>query len=218
MKKRIRKKPVALLIAMLAAVMLLTTACGSGIFKAKVRSALNPIKIPDLNLPKPEVETQDAKTYYEERGTIVETADLSQSNVMLSEAEVYKMLTERGFDQNPITTSLDRNGDYIDEKRISSSSKDKHPVYETEYTSADGMSWIIMVISDKVVADPIYFNFVSQKYAETIVAENENVTSYDGVTKQFFVTSPSEAALIIKRVDKITSQSLDRMTMEELNK
>ena len=204
MKKR------SLLILLLALTVL--TSCGK-----REGPSVSPSNVSNLNIPQPEIEFVDAEEYYKENGELIDSFAIRKADAMLSESEVCAMLKERGFTDLTITTNIDEKGRIIDPIGISEKSDTKHPVYETDYFTPDGMPWIITVISDKITANPVYYNFQSGK-TPMIIIEDENVTSYDYDSKKFYVTVPSESALITRRVERIDAETLATMTVEELSK
>jgi hypothetical protein len=163
------------------------------------------------------IEMRDADEYFEENGEIKEIVDIKKSGIMLSESKLYKELKRRGFSDCKTTSSYDAKGNIIDEIDVSSKSNDKHPVYEVNYTSSNGVSWVIMIIGDCFVANPLSYNLQASVSVMVCYAEKDTITSYDSVSKQFYMTVPSESVLIVRHIDKITSEALDKLTMEEIS-
>lgn len=166
----------------------------------------------------PPVEMMDAEEYFQEHGQVLDIVPIGESDSLLSETQVYALLRERGFTEYPVTTGLDAEGGMMEEIEISETSSAKHPIYETYFTSSEGMLWIITVIGDNVTANPFQYNLQTDKTAMTVIVETDHVTSYDNATKRFFDTVPDEDTLITKRVERIDAATLDAMTMEEIEK
>ena len=84
--------------------------------------------------------------------------------------------------------------------------------------SANGDIWSISVVNGMIIANPASFNLNSELTAQLLISESEKLTSYDNATNKFFVTIPYESEVIVKTVDKIDAETLDRLTVEEINK
>ncbi len=166
----------------------------------------------------PIIEKRDAEAYYNEKGTVLDIVELNENDNMLSEADVFTLLSERGFTDYTITTSHDSTGNIIDSIEINSSSPTKHPIYETYYISESGVVWVVAVINTSVMANPISYNLESGKDTMTIVIEQNFVTSFDNATKRFFTTVPLDTTMNTIQVKTISAEALNQMTMEELNK
>lgn len=173
---------------------------------------------PDISISQPEIEFIDAEEYYRENGELLDSIDIHEQDAMLTEMEVCKLFAERGFTDCVITTSVDEDGNLIDTKEISDTSKEKHPVYEADYIGPDGNIWSLMVNSDKIFAIPVLYNFQSENAVTTCIAEDDTITSYDYSAKKFYTLVPSEEALIVKKTERIDVDALAGFTMEELEK
>ncbi len=160
----------------------------------------------------------DIEEYYSENSTIIEKYDVKSSNGIMTEQEAYNLLSSLGFSQAPIFTNYSIDGEFYDDLEISSTSDDKHPMYITNYESSCGEYWTIFLIDDTIIANPTSYNFESGNDVRLTISENETVISYDCETNTFFETDPFDTTLIVKTVDKIDSNALDKLTVEEINK
>ena len=168
--------------------------------------------------PQPTVETKNAEEFFSEHGTVLDVKNIDASDSMLSESEICELLKARGFTDYPITAGQDSEGNLIDEVKVSPDSQRKHPIYETFYASPQGILWVITVIGDTVMANPLSYNLESSKDVMVYISEHEYVTSFDNASKRFFNTVPSESVLILKQVERIDAATLDAMTREEIDR
>lgn len=159
-----------------------------------------------------------AEEYYWNNSEVLDVINAKESTTVLSEAEIKNVLEERGFVDYPIIYYYTMDGEFVDDTEISDDSTDKHPTYQTHYMSATGDIWSISVVNGMIIANPASFNLDSESTAQLLISESEKLTSYDNATNKFFVTIPYESEVIVKTVDKIDAETLDRLTVEEINK
>lgn len=177
-------------------------------------SSIMEVDIPDEFYVTP----PDAESYYENNATVQDIFEAGDSEDALTEAEVYELLTGRGFGENEITSTYTMEGEFYDAAEISESSDEKHPVYETYYFSASGDIWIVSVINNTIVATPVSYNLQSDLGVQVLIAESDTITSYDSTTNQFFETTPNENVLLVVTVDSIDAGTLDGLTVEEIDR
>lgn len=137
-----------------------------------------------------------------------------ESEATFSEEAVDHFLSERGFEDLPITTSYSMEGEYYDAEEISHRPSAYHPTYEVVYEGNSGEIWTLSIIGKDITAHPYFFNQTSSLGAPLIVAESEMVTSYDSASNSFYESVPKESSLIVKVVDKIDKETLDSLTDE----
>lgn len=164
-----------------------------------------------------EVTPPDADAYFEDNSEVINEIDANDSDVVLSEAEISDDLTDRGFGEYPITTEYSMDGEYYEETDISDSSSSKHPIYQTYYITENGDIWTIFVINDAVMANPVSYNDQSDLGVQLIISESDTVTSYDSTTNKFYETIPDESVLIVKTVERIDADTLEDLTIEEID-
>ncbi len=164
------------------------------------------------------VEPSDADDYYGEHSRVVDEYSAQDSNVVLSEKEAHQELLERGFDSFPITTQYTMAGEYYDDTEIDKSSSDKHPMYQTVYISKEGEMWSVMIINDTIFANPVSYNIQSQLNAQLMILEGDIVISYDSTKNKFYETYPDSDVLITKQVKYIDANTLDTLTIKEIDK
>ncbi len=134
----------------------------------------------------------------------------------MTEAEVIALLKERGFTDNPITTEYTADGEMIDKKEVGESDE-THPYYQTIFLSETGEYWTIIVMKGSVIANPVGYNMESNAHgAQLILSESEVITSYDSVTNSFYESIPNESELIVKTVDHIDAETLNSLTVEDI--
>lgn len=164
------------------------------------------------------VTAPDAEEYYENNSTIKSKIKFEDSKNITSEKETYNFLDSRGFAEYPITVEYSTDGKYNDAVEINDSSDDKHPSYQTYYTTKSEDIWAIIVINGKIMASPISYNMKSNQSVPVIISETNTLTSYDSSTNMFYETVPNISSINLKKVDKIDAKALDKLTSEEIDK
>lgn len=164
---------------------------------------------------KPENPTE-ADEYYWDNSEVIDVIDAQESKDVMTETEVITTLRQRGFVDYPITYDYSIDGEYIDDTETVEGSTDKHPMYQTYYEANNGDIWTIFVINGVVIANPASFNLESELEAQLLFSETKELTSYDDETNKFYVTIPKETAAIVKTVEKIDAETLDKWTIEEI--
>ena len=160
----------------------------------------------------------DAEDYYSNNSQIVSEIDAKGSEKVNTEEEACTILESRNFVDYPITTEYSMDGDYSDTVDISKTSSEKHPIYQTYYRSENGELWTIFLINGAVMANPVSYNLQSGMVVQVIVSESNTVTSYDSTTNRFYETIPSAGALVVITIGKIDSESLDSLTIGEIER
>lgn len=168
------------------------------------------------SLPMPE-NPSEADEYFWSTSDVIEVIPAEQSVDVLTEVDVINLLKARGFDDYPVTYEHTITGQYVEETEISQATVAKHPLYYTFYVSANRELWLIYVVNGMVMANPISFNMQSTLAAEVMVSESETVTSYNNDSNQFYVNIPHESTVIVKTIDRIDAETLDELTVEEIN-
>lgn len=168
-------------------------------------------------LPKPENPSEADDYYWDNAEEVISVMDVNESENVPTEAEVTEILKERGFVDSPITCEYAMDGTYNDEDETTDGSVEKHPMYETYYISADGEVWTVSVINGQIIANPASFNLESELESQLLISESEKITSYNDESNKFYETIPKKSAVIVKMVDRIDAETLDRLTIEEIN-
>jgi len=177
----------------------------------------NDNKDPDYIVPSDYViEYPDVEKYYQEHSEILSTSLVQKSSKVLSEKEALQILESRGFTDCPVTTEFSYEGDYIGQKEISDSSE-KHPVYDTYYTNSSGDLWTISIIEDQILAIPVSYSLQSEDSVSVMVAEKEEIVSYDCSTNSYYRTIPNKEAMTLLCFDCIDARKLDSLTIEVLS-
>lgn len=164
-----------------------------------------------------EVNNIDADSYYSDNSEIVSEVSAKDSDNVTTESQTISLFDDRGFNESSIKTEYSMDGEYSEPSEISDSSE-KHPIYQSVYLTDNGDVWNIFVINGKVMANPVSYNLQSKLETQLIISESKSVTSYDSDTNKFFETIPDESSLIVKKVDKINSVTLEKLTIEEIDK
>lgn len=168
-------------------------------------------------LPKPENPSEADDYYWDNAEEVISVMDVNESENVPTEAEVTDILKERGFVDFPITCEYAMDGTYNDEDEITDGSVEKHPMYETYYVSAAGEVWAVSVINGQIIANPASFNLESELESQLLISESEKIISYNDESNKFYETIPKKSAVIVKTVDRIDAETLDRLTIEEIN-
>lgn len=168
-------------------------------------------------LPKPENPSEADDYYWDNAEEVISVMDVNESENVPTEAEVTDILKERGFVDFPITCEYAMDGTYNDEDEITDGSVEKHPMYETYYVSAAGEVWAVSVINGQIIANPASFNLESELESQLLISESEKIISYNDESNRFYETIPKKSAVIVKTVDRIDAETLDRLTIEEIN-
>ncbi len=156
-------------------------------------------------------------SYYRENAEVIKTVNASKSKDAPSEAQVMEILKERGFSTDKITYEFVMGGEYLGEKSIKGDPNKKRPMYQTDYYSASGELWTIFVINGDVIANPVSYNIGSSLPVQLLVAEKNEITSYDHATNKYYVTIPESSAVIVKKVKRIDAATLDKLTSEGID-
>ncbi len=169
-----------------------------------------------LEEPEPEI-SYTAEEYYQEHSQeIIEVVDVQESEEVQSEKDVVTDLQERGFVDFAITFDSSMDGEYSETTEAAANSSQKHPMYQTFFVTDNGDIWSIFVINGAIFANPVFFNLESDLEGQVLFSESEELTSYDDVTNQFYVTVPEESAVVVKVVDRIDAATLNKLTYEEI--
>lgn len=168
-------------------------------------------------LPKPENPTE-ADDYYWDNSTVLDVIDAKESPDIPTEAEVVDILKERGFEGYPITYEYTLDGEFVGTEESAESTTAKRPMYMTYYVSQNNEVWTVFVINGEVFANPFSFNLVSTLETQLLISENDWLTSYNNSVNKFYVNIPKESAVVVKTVDRICADTLDKLTVEEVGK
>lgn len=164
-----------------------------------------------------EVTTEDADEYYKNNSQIISEINANDSDKVSSEKDIKKSLEERGFNVFPITYEYSMDGQYSDSAEISDGSDEKHPMYTTYYVTENGDLWTINEVNGTIVANPVFYNEQSELPVQLIISETDSVVSYDSTKNKFYETIPNNLSLIVKKVDKINAETLEKLTIEEID-
>lgn len=165
-----------------------------------------------------QIEYIDADTYFEQNAEIVSKYNAKDSKNVTTESETYKILLERGFDDYPITATYNMEGEYITSEVTDVESSEKHPMYSTYYATELGEIWIINVVDGSITASPVMYNQNAKNTVETLIVEDDTMISYDGPLNKYYEIIPFESFAILKKVEKIDSDTLENLSTEEIDK
>lgn len=166
--------------------------------------------------PPYEVTPPNADEYFSENTTVSSQFAAADAKGIHTEKDAYKNLSDRGFTQYAIMAEYDMNGTYTEAYEISKYSSTPHPMYQTYYTTKTGDLWMILEINGVVMANPLSFN----QYADMplVISETGNITSYDSTLNKFYVNVPHEDVMLVKKIEKINTETLEKLTAEEIAK
>lgn len=163
-------------------------------------------------------EMSDMEAYFQQRGEIISITDAKTSDKIETEKAVAANLSSRGFDQYPITYEYSLDGEYSRSAEASADSNEKHPTYETYYMTKAGSLWTIFEVNGQVTAYPASYNMESDQEAETMIAETTAIMSYDSGSNKFYETIPKPSAMIVKTVDRIDAETLEKLTNDKIDR
>ena len=167
------------------------------------------VTVDELTLPE-----FDAESYYAELGDVRSVIKAEDSDDVRTEKAVTADFKERGFTDS-ITTPYSMDGKFLDGAEISADSTQSHPVYETYYQSSEEVLWFISEVNGVIMAKPLtYLNKTPEK--PIVLIEGDSVTAYDSSMNSFFEIVPSN--YILKTVDHIDVETLDGLTLREVEK
>lgn len=156
--------------------------------------------------------------YYLNNSEKIVSVEVVDETNTLSEAEVFAMLTKRGFVDYPITYSYDMNGKYVGEAMISENSAEKHPMYQMVYETNNGEVWSIYVIGKSIITCPVGYLYENCTEIEYLFSETNSITSYDDNLNEFYMTVPKNSIAKLIIVDNIDAETIAKYTYEELDK
>ncbi len=165
----------------------------------------------------PEPLAEDVDAYFRERGEIIGKTEATASQEVHTEAEVISELKDRGITQYSVTAEYSLNGAYFPARESSETSGTKHPVYETYYVAANGDIWTISEINGRIYAYPVTVNMKMKPGMALIVSETNTIMSYDSRNNCFYETIPDPSALLVKTVERIDAETLERLSTERVD-
>ena len=163
------------------------------------------------------VEKSEAETYFSESGKLVRIIDVKQSEGTLNEVEADELLKERGFDVYPIAYQYDIDGNYLGTKEATGNISNYSPAYQTYFINDNNEFWTIYVVNGQVMAYPVSYNLESPHSVELLIAESNELTSYDSITNKYYVNIPNGSTAILKVIDRIDAARLNEITSGEID-
>lgn len=160
----------------------------------------------------------EADEYYWSNATVIDVISADESDNIMNEAEATSFLESRGFDSFEIVCEYSMTGDYDSSSTATEDSTTEHPMYTTYYYSANSELWTIYIIDGDIFAYPVSYIIETEAEIPVLISESSETISYDGDTNQFYVTVPFESSVIVKVVDTINAETLDNLTVEEIDK
>lgn len=162
--------------------------------------------------------TFNAKAYLEATSKILNEIPAQESKSTLSEKEAADTLINRGFSQYSISTNYSMSGEYYASIEIDKNAAEEHPMYETFYQAENGELWKVYSVNGIMMAFPITYNITSGAESEVMLSETDSVMSYDSQSNTFYENIPNDSTMIVVVVDKIDAQTLEQMTIEEIDR
>lgn len=161
-----------------------------------------------------EADLTEILVYYSDLGKVVSSVSVRDAQNVPAEEQLCLDLSARGFSQQPVTYTHSSDGTYLGETEIDAPSSDKHPNYETYYTTESGEVWLVFVINDVIMANPLSYNLSGEAKTFTLLSEKDTIASYDSETNYFFELLPHAQTAKVITVDRIDAQTLENMTVE----
>ena len=160
----------------------------------------------------------DPDAYFSQRGTLIRKIPAAGSNRIHTEREVIDQMDARGFSRYSVTAGYDLDGTVYSETPVSDGSDSKHPIYTTYYVARNGDIWILNDVNGTVTANPVSYNLDPELDVQVIIAETDTIMSYDSHSGLFYETIPDPARLIVKKVDRIDAETLEKLNKAEVGK
>lgn len=161
-----------------------------------------------------QTESIDVKEYYEKNSKIIDSFNAKTSKNVQTEKEAIDVFAARGFGKEPVYYDYSIDGEYVGETKAKIS-REKHPMYQTQYVTPGGNVWTIVMINGSILANPVNYNMESEEDAQLIISESEIITGYDNANNIFFETIPKKSELIVKIVDTINSETINSLTTKK---
>lgn len=158
------------------------------------------------------VEVPNAEVYFQSYSQVLTVTDAKKSENVFTESEVAALLADRGFD-SLITTDYEIDGSYIGTTELLEPSSKKHPIYQTTFLSQNEELWEIYVIDGNIFANPVLFNIQSAPNIQILVAESDEVISYDCTSNTFYKTIPDPSTLTVQKVLSIDTETLNTIAL-----
>lgn len=155
-----------------------------------------------------------ADEYYFSTSDVIEVIKATESESVPTEADVVKILTERGFSDYSVICQYAMDGSFDGETNASRNSVSKHPMYLIYYITEDMQAFTVYVINGEVFAYPVSFSWEAGR--KILLSESTTLTCYDAETNKFYVTVPHEDNLTLKQINRIDAQTLENLTYEEV--
>ncbi len=159
-------------------------------------------------------EAYDAEKELEKIGRVTDK-ESAKKRSLLSESEALQEFEDRGFTENPITYCYNADGEFIGRQELESGGSARHPVYETYYETPDGVVFSITLEGDIFYASPLSW----QDYWSVphMISESEDYVHYDSAEHMFYEVDLDKDVLILKRIRKIDTETLDELTAWEVD-
>ncbi|MBE7049419.1 MAG: hypothetical protein E7394_01435 [Ruminococcaceae bacterium] len=180
--------------------------------KKKPQTETEPQLSDEERKQKYKVTPPDADEYFQKNATVNMELGALTSETAFTESDVCRLLEERGFENISVTTNYTMYGEYTDEVQISRYSSDAHPMYQAFYTAADGDVWMILIVNDAIMANPISYNTDHASNVPIFVSETDTLTSYDSTLNKFYISVPKRNIAVVKTVDIIDAETLNNLT------
>ncbi|MBQ9910069.1 MAG: hypothetical protein IJM50_00940 [Lachnospiraceae bacterium] len=156
--------------------------------------------------------------YFWDNATVYEMIEIDDSKEVLKADNTISLLNDRGFGTYPVTYEYSVDGDYLGEVRAGEGSGEKSPMFQTYYISSGKEVWTVFVINGQLFANPVSYNLQSTLSAPMVISESELLTSYDYSDNLYLVLAPDSSTAIVKTVKEINAETLDKLTIEEIDK
>lgn len=204
-----KKAPLALLIVVILVLVVIVN-----VFRDKPYNEEDVWEEPQRVTQTTEPDLTQILAYYSDLGKVVNSVSIRDAEDVPAEQKLCLDLSARGFSQQPVTYTHSADGTYLGETEIGAPSLDKHPNYETYYTTESGEVWLVFVINDVIMANPLSYNLGEEAQMFVILSEKDTIASYDSESNYFFELLPHAQTAKVITVDRIDAQTLENMTVE----
>lgn len=163
------------------------------------------------------IEEINAEEYFQENSEIISKIAVKDSKTISNEKKTLNNYSDRGFSECTISTNYDMDGNFGDSAEVSGSSEN-HPYYEAIFVTSNSEIWNVMEVNGTIIANPLSYNEQSKRSAPILISESDTIVSYDNVNNNFYETIPNESEVIVITVDRIDAETLEKLTVEEIDK
>ena len=155
----------------------------------------------------------DADEYFNEIGNVTGKVDVYQSKTVTNENDTQKAMKDRGFENCPILSNYNKDGELIEEEKVGSSSYSFRPVYYVRYIDGQNRQWVIYITDGTVTATLASYGLDNPDSVPLYLSETGDLVGYDNHSSSYYHFTPNSDKATVKKVSKITADTLEKFTI-----